>query len=734
MDAQAATGDATAAREQLANELADQVPLASAAGTAAGTFLANRFFGMDASAATLAGTATGHGEKMTLRELGKRTAADTAEEMIQGVPEDYIQHSATVQADPTEKFDLGNTLVSNAAAGLAMGGGGHGIGFINSRLGKNTETNGTAPNPNEAPQNQNVTAPDSNAPAENASPIPDAANVPDTANAPEAANVLPAIPLSRQLGLDPDAGSLSAAAALAVDSGASPAVTSRQAASEGETQAPAVRDPMRNASDAWGQMTGAQRREAARAAGLQGLMIHAAATNNDFSRFNPQLRAAMAGIVNDSVRDESRPYDGQINPEGRQAYAQTTETEQAGTQRAAETETGTVARTGSGRHTAGGGVSGATRSGGGTGNVGTKLSRLGSAARSSGVSIPSGNTSIPSSNTLPSFGSVENARQAIAQASAVLDTPKASVPAKARARKTIETATRALNEEKDVGAQFIAPDPTGARNTTSGAQSAAASNRLPAQTFSEAAIDAAAQSGTVAPAKPAKPVVQNRSRANPASIQQMQSIAGNPDYGRLSSSRDFTNGAPVVTGGFDSIALGRKDYSVTSSGRRIATQYAIVDASEVQTSNFADGSPNANYGQGGKQAVAGNGRIAGLIEAHKRGTARNYQAELMEDLAILGIDPAEVEQVKNPILVRVMPDSEVTANIGDESNSTGTLQLSAVEQARNDSQRLDLNDLEFNEDGNPSNKAVREFVQGMPQAEQGNLIDTHGQPSRRVFT
>lgn len=140
------TGDKAKARDILANEIADQVPLLTSAGTAAGTIATNKMFGGDATAKTLAG-----GERMTAKDLGKRVAQDTVEEGIQGVPEDYVQHSALVQADPSHKFDLGSTLAQNMVAGLAMGAGGHGAGYVGenaSRLrGQGNESSGAEPAP-----------------------------------------------------------------------------------------------------------------------------------------------------------------------------------------------------------------------------------------------------------------------------------------------------------------------------------------------------------------------------------------------------------------------------------------------------------------------------------------------------------------------------------------------------------------------------------------------------------
>ncbi len=111
------TGDPAKAREQFANELADQVPLLTAAGTALGTVLAARIPGLggDATAKTLVG-----GARMTKKELAKRVGQDTIEEGMQGVPEDYTQHLAMVQADKNHKFDLGSTLAQNMTSETSL--------------------------------------------------------------------------------------------------------------------------------------------------------------------------------------------------------------------------------------------------------------------------------------------------------------------------------------------------------------------------------------------------------------------------------------------------------------------------------------------------------------------------------------------------------------------------------------------------------------------------------------
>lgn len=234
----------------------------------------------------------------------------------------------------------------------------------------------------------------------------------------------------------------------------------------------------------------------------------------------------------------------------------------------------------------------------------------------------------------------------------------------------------------------------------------------------------------------ARVVLQNRDRSTPSSIAQMRSIAARPDYGRLGFSRDFANGAPVVAGGMIQPAqLGRQDVATASDGRRIPVQYAVVDAGSVLTSNTVDGTSNPSYGDSSipaVRAIAGNGRIAGLQSAYQSGNANAYRQELVQDASLHGIAPEVIAPMAQPVLVRVMPTEAVTADIGDISNTVGNLDLSAVEQASNDANRVTLDALQFAEDGSITPEVVRQFVRAMPQAEQGQLLDTNGQPTRQA--
>jgi hypothetical protein len=227
--------------------------------------------------------------------------------------------------------------------------------------------------------------------------------------------------------------------------------------------------------------------------------------------------------------------------------------------------------------------------------------------------------------------------------------------------------------------------------------------------------------------------IQNRDRSRPASIQQMTSIAAAPDYNRLSVSRDFGAGAPVVITDFEipNELLGRIDTVSASDGTKIPVQYAVLDAIAIMPSNRYDGTPSEYYANPetpGTRPVAGNGRVAGLQKAYIDGTAADYMQSMINDPSH-GINSDIISQIKEPVLVRIMPKSSLTPDIADKSNVGGQLGMSPTEQAKIDMGRFDLQGIGFLADGSPSLNSVRQFVAAMPKEEQANLINKQGQPT-----
>lgn len=233
-------------------------------------------------------------------------------------------------------------------------------------------------------------------------------------------------------------------------------------------------------------------------------------------------------------------------------------------------------------------------------------------------------------------------------------------------------------------------------------------------------------------------VLQNRNRSDAAYVQQMTSIAANPDAARLGFSRDFSSGAPVIlqdTADIPDNQKGRIDFVVTAEGRRIPVQYAVVEAKTLLPSNRADGTAIHGYEdgiQGMSRVVAGHGRSAALQKAWQQGTATGYAEGVSSDTSLHEVKPASINNLDEPTLVRIMSPNDVTENIGDESNVSGVAQKSAIENARDDARRVDLTALTFGEDGEITAESVRQFVRSMPISEQTGMLGRGGQPTTQA--
>ena len=228
-------------------------------------------------------------------------------------------------------------------------------------------------------------------------------------------------------------------------------------------------------------------------------------------------------------------------------------------------------------------------------------------------------------------------------------------------------------------------------------------------------------------------VLQNRDRSDVGSIGQMNAIAANPQYGLVSVSRSYS-GAPVVSYGQvpDNAHLGNNDFIVESNGNRVPFMYAVVEAGDVETSNFIDGSTNAGYGNPQRMnTVVGNGRMTALKEAYQRGTANQYRTDLESDTAH-GIKPEVIREMKNPVLVRVINPEDVNTGFISRSNGQQVLALDDVEVAREDAPKIRARagQYEFDEAGNPTNDTLALFIQDLhdPNA-LGRLITSDGRPT-----
>jgi len=180
---------------------------------------------------------------------------------------------------------------------------------------------------------------------------------------------------------------------------------------------------------------------------------------------------------------------------------------------------------------------------------------------------------------------------------------------------------------------------------------------------------------------------QPRDRTRAASDLQIQSIAKNPDYRRLSDSPVMDIGAPVLSN---------------------------------------DG-----------QIVGGNGRFEALSRAYDQSTAQEYLDNLRQDAIKKGIDPAVIDQMKKPVLVRRVSQPFDTRELAIASNSGTSAQYSDLEQAKIDSERLKgLEDIVTTDSGDialtPDNiKLVRDALGKYSPAEVAPFVDANGQLSQQ---
>ncbi len=180
---------------------------------------------------------------------------------------------------------------------------------------------------------------------------------------------------------------------------------------------------------------------------------------------------------------------------------------------------------------------------------------------------------------------------------------------------------------------------------------------------------------------------QPRDRTRAASDLQIQSIAKNPDYRRLSDSPVMDIGAPVLSN---------------------------------------DG-----------QIVGGNGRFEAISRAYDQGSYQEYLDNLKEDAIRKGIDPAAIDRMKKPVLVRRITQQFDTRQLAIASNSGMSAQYSDLEQARLDSERLKgLEDILTTDNGDIALTAdnirrVRDALGNYSPAEIAPFVDANGQLSQQ---
>jgi SPP1 gp7 family putative phage head morphogenesis protein len=138
--------------------------------------------------------------------------------------------------------------------------------------------------------------------------------------------------------------------------------------------------------------------------------------------------------------------------------------------------------------------------------------------------------------------------------------------------------------------------------------------------------------------------------------------------------------------------------------------------------------------------LSGNGRTLALAHAAERYPENydQYKARLRAQAESLGLDPAAVDRMDRPMLVRELQGAADPVAFAREANSSGTLRMSPLEQAKVDAQILqDRSVLKLNVDeGQNIDQALRardnrpfvdDFLASVPENERAYLLTRDGQ-------
>jgi ribosomal protein S20 len=178
---------------------------------------------------------------------------------------------------------------------------------------------------------------------------------------------------------------------------------------------------------------------------------------------------------------------------------------------------------------------------------------------------------------------------------------------------------------------------------------------------------------------------QWRDRTRRASDAQIREIANNPDYNQLQWSPVMDYGAPTLS--TDGLIIG------------------------------------------------GNGRVMGISTSYEIGKAGSYRSRLMADMERFGIDPASIDTMKKPMLVRVLSQKVDVKKAAIISNEGGAARMSALEQAGVDADRLgDFRNFDIPDNGDLNTAgnrgAIKQWVGQFPTNQQAGLLTSEGYLSK----
>lgn len=172
----------------------------------------------------------------------------------------------------------------------------------------------------------------------------------------------------------------------------------------------------------------------------------------------------------------------------------------------------------------------------------------------------------------------------------------------------------------------------------------------------------------------------------------------------------------------------RKRFSSNQQINKIAKE---LDFNELgESPRMSGGAPTiTNDGK----IIGGNGRTDAVRQAYANGTAENYRNELKARAREFGLTPAQIDAMEQPVLVRRLQNPVDVVKAAIQSNDSGTMNMSPLEQARADSKLFGRTPaIELDDNGainwnSPNNQpALKGFIAAIPQNEQNSMLDGRG--------
>lgn len=219
-----------------------------------------------------------------------------------------------------------------------------------------------------------------------------------------------------------------------------------------------------------------------------------------------------------------------------------------------------------------------------------------------------------------------------------------------------------------------------------------------------------------------------------------------------------------------------KTLAYTPKGDEIQSQWDVIDASQLITSNTDTFSPNPDFpserqprdrtragsqkqvndmanklqpnmlgassdistgspfvGANDNVVDSGNGRTMAIRRAYQQGgeKAQAYRQFVSESAGKYGLDTNAVNNMQAPVLVRRNMSDMDRNEFAAAANQPAVARMSSTEQAASDAKRLpDASQLAFGADGNmnlyQSSSYVKNFISGLPATEQSAMMDDAG--------